>query len=126
MKKAHIFSGQGSQYIRMDSPYHDYPKYCDKYFKIANEVLGYNICEIIKDGPIKKLNNTTYTQPAIFIISTIAHNIYIDQSNSLIDCYAGHSLGEITALHCAEVLSFKDALKLIQNIIKIFVSIFLK
>ena len=114
MKKAHIFSGQGSQYIGMDIPYNNYSKYCDKYFKIANEVLGYDIYEIIKKGPIEKLNNTTHTQPAIFIISTIAHNIYIDQPNPSPDCYAGHSLGEITALHCAHVLSFEEALTLIQ------------
>ena len=114
MKKAHIFSGQGSQYIGMDIPYNNYSTYCDKYFKIANEVLGYNIYEIIKNGPIEKLNDTIHTQPAIFIISTIAHNIYIDQSNSSTNCYAGHSLGEITALHCAQVLTFEEALTLIQ------------
>ena len=114
MKVAYIFSGQGSQYIGMHKIFQDYPSYSQKYFKLSKEILGYDIYKIIKEGPAEKLNNTKYTQPAIFIISTIAFNIYKDKFG-LPNCYAGHSLGEITALYASQVLDFSSALNLIQK-----------
>ena len=114
MKRAHIFSGQGSQYIGMDKLFNNYSKYADKYFSISEEILGYNIRNIISDGPSEKLNNTKYTQPAIFIVSAIANNIYTDNFGQS-DCCAGHSLGEITALYSSGVLNFEDSLTLIQK-----------
>jgi len=114
MKRAYIFSGQGSQYIGMDKLFNNYSKYADKYFSISEEVLGYNIRSIISEGPVEKLNNTKYTQPAIFIVSAIANNIYTDKFGPS-DCCAGHSLGEITALYSSGVLNFEDSLTLIQR-----------
>ena len=114
MKIAYIFSGQGSQYIGMQSIFNNYPAYSKKYFNIAKEVLGYDIYNIIKKGPETKLNATKYTQPAIFIISAIAFNIYKNKLG-LPDCCAGHSLGEITALYCSKVLEFEEALMLIKK-----------
>ena len=114
MKVSYIFSGQGSQYIGMDELFRNHPSYADKYFTISNEILGYNIHEIINKGPAEKLNNTKYTQPAIFIISAIANNIYTDKFG-LANCCAGHSLGEITALYSSGVLEFEESLMLIQK-----------
>ena len=114
MKIAYIFSGQGSQYIGMHKIFQDYSSYSQKYFKLSREILGYDIYKIIKEGPLEKLNNTKYTQPAIFIISAIAFNIYKDKFG-LPNCCAGHSLGEITALYASQVLDFSNALKLIQK-----------
>ena len=114
MKVAYIFSGQGSQYIGMHKIFQDHPSYSQKYFKLSKEILGYDIYKIIKEGPVEKLNNTKYTQPAIFIISAIAFNIYKDKFGSP-DCCAGHSLGEITALYASQVLDFSNALNLIQK-----------
>tara|TARA_Y100001970_G_scaffold259235_1_gene339959 strand:+ start:1732 stop:2631 length:900 start_codon:yes stop_codon:yes gene_type:complete len=114
MKKAYIYSGQGSQYIGMDQLFNNYSNHADKYFKISKEILGYDIEKIINNGPTEKLNNTKYTQPAIFIISAIADTIYKAKFGSA-DCCAGHSLGEITALYSSNVLSFEDALLLIQK-----------
>ena len=114
MKVAYIFSGQGSQYIGMQKIFQDYPSECEKYFKLSEEILGYDIYKVIEEGPLEKINNTKYTQPAIFIISVIAFNVYKDIFG-LPDCCAGHSLGEITALYSCKVLNFSDALKLIQK-----------
>ena len=114
MKVAYIFSGQGSQYIGMQKMFQNYPSQSERYFKKSEEILGYDIHKIIEEGPLEKINNTKYTQPAIFIISVIAFNIYKD-SFGLPDCCAGHSLGEITALYTCKILDFSDALKLIQK-----------
>ena len=114
MNLAYLFSGQGSQYVGMHKIFIDYKSYSEKYFKISNELLGYNILDIIKNGPLEKINNTKHTQPSIFIISAIAYNIFKDKFNSP-DCFAGHSLGEITALYCSEVLQFEEALILIKK-----------
>ena len=114
MKVAYIFSGQGSQYIGMQKIFEKYPSQSEKYFKISEDILGYNIYKIIEDGPVEKINSTKYTQPAIFIISVIAFNIFKERFG-LPDCCAGHSLGEITALYSCKVLDFPDSLKLIQK-----------
>ena len=114
MKVAYIFSGQGSQYIGMHKIFQRHLPYSQKYFKLSKEILGYDIYEVIKDGPLEKLNNTKYTQPAIFIISAIAFNIYKDKFG-LPNCCAGHSLGEITALYASQALDFSSALRLIQK-----------
>ena len=113
-KVACIFSGQGSQYIGMNNIFNNYQSYLEKYFKISKEVLGYDIYEIVSEGPLDKLNNTKYTQPAIFIISAIAYNIYKDNFKLPNYC-AGHSLGEITALYAAKVLDFRNALSLVKK-----------
>jgi malonyl CoA-acyl carrier protein transacylase len=76
MNVAYIFSGQGSQYIGMHKIFDKYPSHSEKYFKLSENILGYNICKIIEEGPVDKINNTKFTQPAIFIISAIAFDIY--------------------------------------------------
>lgn len=114
MKKAYLFSGQGSQYIGMHNLFKNYPEISNDFFIKSNQILGYNILDIISKGPNKTLNKTKYTQPAIFIISSIAYHIYKNKKG-VPDCCAGHSLGEITALYASEVLSFQDALIYIQK-----------
>ena len=84
MNLAYLFSGQGSQYVGMHKIFIDYKSYSEKYFKISNELLGYNILDIIKNGPLEKINNTKYTQPSIFIISAIAYNIFKDKTINLV------------------------------------------
>ncbi len=114
MKVAYLFSGQGSQYVGMQEIFKNHSSYSKKYLKLSEEILGYDISKIIEDGPVEKLNNTKYTQPAIFVISAIAFNIY-KKEFGLPHCCAGHSLGEITALYSSAVLSFSDSLNLIQK-----------
>ena len=79
-----------------------------------NQILKYNIQDLISNGPVEKLNNTKYTQPSIFIISAIAYEIFKNKGINADFC-AGHSVGEITALYAAGALSFKEALLFIQE-----------
>ena len=79
MKTAHIYSGQGSQYKGMNKIFSRFTDYSNKYFAISKDILGYDIHKIISQDPNKKINNTKFTQPAIFIISSIANNIYNDR-----------------------------------------------
>ena len=108
MKSAYIFPGQGSQYTGMNCIFKNNKSTVNEYFKLSNNILGYDIYKIIKDGPTDQLNNTRHTQPAIFIISAIANHIYTDKYG-MADCCAGHSLGEITALYSSSVLGFEES-----------------
>ena len=115
MKIAYLFSGQGSQYVGMNTifPIH-HNEQALYFFELSNKILGYNIYDIIMNGPENKLNNTKYTQPSIFIISAIAYNIYKEKFGKPDFC-AGHSVGEITALYASGALEFEDALLFIQE-----------
>ena len=115
MKTAYLFSGQGSQYIGMEKIFKNHHQdILASFFESANKILGYNIYDIVANGPAEKLNNTKYTQPAIFIISSIAYEI-LKKKESRPDFCAGHSVGEITSLYASGALPFKDALLFIQK-----------
>jgi len=113
-KLAYIFSGQGSQYVGMDVIFENFPDFSKDYFITANDILGYDIYDIIKNGPLEKINTTRYTQPAIFIISSIAFDI-LKKEYGLPSFCSGHSLGEISALYACNVLTYEDALVLVNN-----------
>ena len=104
--------GQGSQYVGM------FKDLCDSYAKVnelvkyANEIVGYPLSEICFNGPIEKLKETRYTQPALFIHSAAVYEII--KENFQCSAVAGHSVGEYAALYIAEVLSFEDALNLVS------------
>jgi [acyl-carrier-protein] S-malonyltransferase len=112
-----IFPGQGSQLVGMGKDF------CDKYtlvqdlFKEADDTLGFSLSKLILDGPKEDLDLTENTQPAIFLISysifrTIKEefNINLNEANF----FAGHSLGEYSALASAGALSFSDTLKILK------------
>ncbi len=106
-----IFPGQGSQSVGMSS--------CilstalgKKMFDITNNEIGYNLLDIITNGPEEVLKETKHTQPAIFTLSMIIDQILKD-NNIYPMAVAGHSLGEYSALVSSEVISFEDAIKLI-------------
>ena len=112
-----IFPGQGSQTIGMGKEFYDKFDLVKNLFKEADEVLGVPLSKIILDGPKDDLDLTTNTQPAIFLISySIFHvvkkefNIDLNQAKY----FAGHSLGEYSALSCAGYLNFSDTLKLLR------------
>ena len=113
-KLSYIFSGQGSQYVGMDALFEKFPNFSKDYFIKANDILGYDIYDIIKNGPSEKINSTRYTQPAIFIISSIAFDI-LKNEYGLPDYCSGHSLGEISSLYACNVLTYEDALTLVNN-----------
>ena len=115
MKTALIFSGQGSQYVGMNKIFlKNYNEIAQKFFDLSSQILKYDIEDVISNGPNEKLNNTKFTQPSIFIISAIAYEICKRKGISA-DFFAGHSVGEITALYAASSLSFEEALLFIQE-----------
>jgi len=112
-----IFPGQGSQMIGMGKEFYDKFDLIKNLFKEADEVLGFPLSKIILKGPKDDLDLTANTQPAIFLISYSIFNVVKKEFN--IDLhkakyFAGHSLGEYSALSCAGYLNFSDTLKILR------------
>lgn len=119
MKKiAFVFPGQGAQKLRMLSQWKKKYPYIKNTFEEASSVLNYDMWSLIQDGPVKKLNITYYTQPVMLTTSVALYRLWksIKPLNPRTpDLMAGHSLGEYTALVCAGVIKFQDALLLVQE-----------
>ena len=113
MKNAWIFPGQASQKIGMGKDLFDNTKIGKKYYEIANDLLDTDIQSVSFNGPEELLKKTKYTQPAIFIISTIIGQIMIENGYSA-DGVAGHSLGEYSALVVAGAFDFVSGLELVK------------
>jgi len=112
MKIALLCSGQGSQYVGMVKDIAEkYPQIADL-AKQADEIVGYPLTNICFEGPVEKLKETRYTQPALFLHSAAVYEIIKDKMK--FDAVAGHSVGEYAALYIAGVLSFEDALNLVS------------
>lgn len=112
MKKVALYSGQGSQYVGMLKDYYENNNESRDLIDKADEILGYSLSEICFNGPVDKLKETRYTQPAIFLHSVIVNNLIKNRIS--IDAVAGHSVGEYAALYSAEVVSFEDAISLVS------------
>ena len=111
MKKAFVFPGQGSQFVGMAKDILDEHSVANKYLQQAEDILGFDLANLMFNGPEDKLLQTSVTQPAIFVHSVLAALTYKDFKP---DAVAGHSLGEFSALVAAGVLSFEDGLRLVQ------------
>jgi len=111
---AFVFPGQGSQKVAMLASYYENKIFKDTFVE-AGECLGYDLLGIVKEGPQEKLNLTEITQPLLLSASVALWRIWKSQTDNLPTLMAGHSLGEWSALVCAEVLSFTDALSLVQS-----------
>ena len=112
-----IFPGQGSQIVGMGSKLYAKFSTVKNFFNQADEVLGFSISKLILEGPKSQLDLTENTQPSIFLLGysifqLLKNDYNIDLNKAKF--YAGHSLGEYTALACAESLSFEDTLKILK------------
>ena len=112
-----IFPGQGSQLVGMGKEFFEKYSLVKNLFKEADEALGFNLTKLILEGPKDELDLTTNTQPAIFLISFSIFNVVTKEFN--IDLhkakyFAGHSLGEYSALSSAGYLSFSNTIKILK------------
>ena len=112
-----IFPGQGSQMVGMGKEFYDKFQLVKSLFKEADETLNYSISKLILEGPKEELDLTANTQPAIFLISYSIFNVVkkefkIDLNKA--KYFAGHSLGEYSALSCAGYLNFAETLKILR------------
>ncbi|QJC35573.1 ACP S-malonyltransferase [Enterobacteriaceae endosymbiont of Donacia sparganii] len=115
MKKfAAIFPGQGTQFLGMLSSLYKKYKIIKETFYYASEILGYDLWFLTQNGPLKKLNKTYYTQPAILVSSIAIYKLWLQKKNILPNIVTGYSLGEYTAMVCSNIISFSDAIKIVE------------
>jgi len=111
--KAYIFPGQGAQFTGMGLDLYTNSQMAHELFEKANEILGFRITDIMFEGTADQLKQTNVTQPAIFLHSVILAKVLGNSFQP--EMVAGHSLGEISALVAAGVLSFEDGLQLVSK-----------
>ncbi|MFZ7173892.1 ACP S-malonyltransferase [[Pasteurella] aerogenes] len=116
MKKfAMAFPGQGSQSVGMLAELATQFPLVEETFKQASEVLGYDLWQLVQQGPAEELNKTWQTQPALLTASVAIYRVWQQQYPDLLpSVMAGHSLGEYSALVCSGALDFQDAVKLVE------------
>jgi len=110
--KAYVFPGQGAQFSGMGKDLYETSAIAKELFDKANDILGFNITEIMFNGTAEELKQTKVTQPAVFLHSVILAKTLPDFKPEMV---AGHSLGEFSALVANETLSFEDALQLVAK-----------
>jgi [acyl-carrier-protein] S-malonyltransferase len=112
-----IFPGQGSQMVGMGKEFYDNFDLVKNLFKEADDTLSFSISKVVLEGPKEELDLTVNTQPAIFLISYAIYSVVKKEFNidlSKAKYFAGHSLGEYSALSCAGYLNFSDTLKILR------------
>lgn len=110
--KAYVFPGQGAQFPGMGKDLYENSSEAKVLFDKANEILGFNITEIMFEGSVDDLKQTKVTQPAIFLHSVLLAKTLGDFTPDMV---AGHSLGEFSALVANGTLNFEDGLKLVSQ-----------
>ncbi len=109
--RAYVFPGQGAQYVGMGKDLYEKSAKAKELFTKANQVLKFDITDIMFDGTEEDLRQTRVTQPAIFLHSVILSSVLGNDFKP--DMVAGHSLGEFSALVANQTLSFEDGLRLV-------------
>lgn len=115
MAFAFVFPGQGSQSIGMLAELAAAHPQVEATFRIAGEVLGFDLWDLVQHGPEEELNRTSNTQPAMLAAGVAVWRVWRANGGALPAVMAGHSLGEYTALVCAEALRFEDAVALVAE-----------
>lgn len=111
---AFVFPGQGSQAVGMLADLAAQYPVVEQTFSEASDVLGYDLWQLVQQGPAEELNKTWQTQPALLAASVAIFRVWQQQGGSMPALMAGHSLGEYSALVCAGVLDFTAAVRLVE------------
>lgn len=111
---AFVFPGQGSQTVGMLADLAAAYPQVEETFGEASAALGYDLWQLVSQGPAEELNKTWQTQPALLAASVAIYRVWQQQGGEQPSMMAGHSLGEYSALVCAGVLDFADAIKLVE------------
>ncbi len=111
---AMVFPGQGSQTVGMLVDLAAENPLVEKTFREASDALGYDLWALVQQGPVEELNKTWQTQPALLAASVAIFRVWQEKGGSAPAMLAGHSLGEYSALVCAGVIAFSDAIRLVE------------
>lgn len=111
---AMVFPGQGSQAVGMLAELAEQYPSVEATFAEASAALGYDVWQLVQQGPAEELNKTWQTQPALLAASVAIYRVWLEQGGEAPVLMAGHSLGEYSALVCAGVLDFADAIRLVE------------
>lgn len=111
---AFVFPGQGSQAVGMLSELADRYAVVRTTFEEASQILGYDLWQLVQEGPAETLNQTDKTQPAILTASVALWRVWQELEGPRPSVVSGHSLGEYSALVCAGAISFADAVRLVK------------
>lgn len=111
---AFVFPGQGSQTVGMLAELATQFPIVEQTFSEASSALGYDLWQLVQQGPVEELNKTWQTQPALLAASVAIFRVWQQQGGKAPAMMAGHSLGEYSALVCAGVLEFAAAIRLVE------------
>jgi [acyl-carrier-protein] S-malonyltransferase len=115
LNTAFVFPGQGSQSIGMLAEFAGYASQLSEVFTQASDILGYDLWELVEQGPAQRLNQTEQTQVAMLTADIALYRLLLERGIPAPQWMAGHSLGEYAALVAAEALTFADAVRLVSN-----------
>ncbi len=115
MSCAYVFPGQGSQSVGMLQELADAHEVVPRTFDSASRVLGFDLWQVVSQGPAELLNATRQTQPAMLVSGVALWRVWREQSNLPASFLAGHSVGELAALVAAESLEFETAVSLVAD-----------